>query len=105
MLGDSNDAQRVLETPLKSTEISRRSLLRNATGVVGGAAALAAAMTASLAEADAAKMSQAAASYQTSPKNGQRCADCALYQAPTSCKLVEGNISPAGWCKFFVKKS
>src|SRR5665213_2619182 len=96
MLGDNNDMQIVPETPLNSTEISRRGLLRNATIVVGGAGALIAAMTASLAEADAAKMSQAAASYQTSPKNGQRCADCTLFQAPASCKLVEGNISPAG---------
>jgi hypothetical protein len=86
-----------------TTGVSRRSLLRGATIIAGGAAVLATALTANRAEA--AKMSQAAAGYQPSPKSGQRCDGCALYDPPASCKLVDGAISPAGWCKFYQKKS
>ena len=85
--------------------VSRRNVLQCATIIAGGAAAIAASATAFAADAPSGKMSQQAAAYQTSPKNGQRCTDCALYIAPASCKLVEGAISPAGWCKFFAKKS
>jgi hypothetical protein len=82
--------------------ISRRDMLRNATVIAGGVAALAAAFTATRAEA---KNSQAAAAYQATPKNGQSCATCALFRPPSSCLMVEGTISPDGWCKFYVKKS
>ena len=47
------------------------------------------------------KMSQAAAEYQDRPKNGLTCAACSLFRKPRSCEIVEGDISPAGWCKFF----
>ena len=76
-----------------------------ATIIAGSAAAIAASARAFAADAGSGKVSQQASAYQTSPKNGQRCTDCALYIAPASCKLVEGAISPAGWCKFFAKKS
>ena len=105
MLIDKKNLKAVLETPQHPIDVSRRDLLRNVTIVVGGASVLAAIMNAPLAEADTAKMSQAGASYQTSPKNGQRCDGCGLFQAPSSCQVVEGTISPAGWCKFFTKKS
>jgi hypothetical protein len=87
----------------KPEEVSRRNLLRNATLVVGGAATLAATLTATRAEAD--KMSQKGAQYQDTPKNGQQCDGCALFKAPASCTIVDGTISPTGWCKFFSKKS
>jgi hypothetical protein len=47
------------------------------------------------------KMSQAAAEYQERPKNGLTCAACSLFRKPRSCEIVDGDISPAGWCKFF----
>jgi hypothetical protein len=87
----------------KATEVSRRNLLRSATIMAGGAAVLATAMTATSAQAD--KMSQIAAAYQPSPKGGAQCDGCALFQGPSSCQLVDGTISPTGWCKFFAKKS
>jgi hypothetical protein len=94
------------EAPCHSFEtVSRRNLLQRATVLAGGAALLAASVTASTSKADTGKVSQQAAAYQTGPKNGQRCTDCTLFIAPASCTLVEGTISPAGWCKFFVKKS
>jgi hypothetical protein len=84
---------------------SRRGMLRAATILAGGATLVAASMSAAVAQGGSGKMSQQAAAYQTSPKNGQRCTDCSFYVAPGACKLVDGTISPAGWCKFFAKKS
>jgi hypothetical protein len=42
--------------------------------------------------------------YQDKPNKGQRCADCTQFvpgktkAAKGTCKLVEGAISPNGWC-------
>src|SRR5690348_5227393 len=47
------------------------------------------------------KLSQADAEYQDRPKNGLTCAACSLFRKPRSCEVVEGDISPNGWCKFF----
>ena len=83
--------------------VSRRSVLRGATVIAGGAAVLAGALAPATAQSG--KMSQQAASYQSAPKNGQKCMDCSFFAAPTACKLVDGTISPAGWCKFYAKKA
>jgi hypothetical protein len=45
------------------------------------------------------KQSKQAAEYQDNPKGIQMCATCTLFVAPRSCKVVEGDISPNGWCK------
>ena len=87
----------------QATDVSRRSLLRGATIAAGGAALLA--TTLSVGPAEAGSMTQKAASYQNTPKDGKRCDGCSLFQAPSSCKLVAGTIDPAGWCRFWVKKS
>jgi hypothetical protein len=48
--------------------------------------------------------------YQEKPNNGQRCGDCIHFipgqsaKAPGACKIVEGPISPGGWCIEFQKK-
>lgn len=80
--------------------VSRRQLLRNAIVAAGSAAALAA----SVSQAQA-KMTQKGAGYQDTPKGQQSCANCSLFTAPASCILVEGAISPDGWCRFYAKKS
>ena len=80
-------------------QVSRRALLRHAAGAAGGV--LSAAGMNSLARAQAAKVAQDAAGYQDSPQNGQACADSKHFAAPASCKLVEGAISPQGWCTMF----
>lgn len=51
-----------------------------------------------------AKVSQAQAQYQNHPKADQKCANCANFLAPASCKLVEGKISANGWCVLWVRK-
>jgi hypothetical protein len=51
-----------------------------------------------------AKIAQTAVKYQTEPKDGHQCDGCVQFVAPNSCKLVDGEISPTGWCSLWVKK-
>lgn len=80
--------------------MSRRGLFHAA-----GAAALSLVALAASAGAAIAKMAQKAAGYQDKAKNEQECSGCALFKSPDSCTLVEGPISPEGWCRFYAKKS
>jgi hypothetical protein len=60
----------------------------------------------SAAPAAPAKVSQASVQYQTQPKDGKKCVDCMHFIAESNtCKLVEGNISPDGWCVLWAKKT
>jgi hypothetical protein len=77
-----------------SPELLRRTVLRAA---LSGAAVLLC-MSRTMAQQ---KMSQADAAYQDRPKSGLTCAACTLFRPPRSCEVVEGDISPNGWCKFF----
>jgi High potential iron-sulfur protein len=58
-------------------------------------------------DARAAKFPQTspAVVYQPSGKDGHQCDGCSLFQAPNSCQVVDGTISPTGWCKLWVKKA
>jgi hypothetical protein len=51
-----------------------------------------------------AKLAMTAVKYQTDPKEGHQCDGCAQFVAPNSCKLVDGDIAPTGWCLLWVKK-
>lgn len=86
------------ETPNLSQELSRRLLLKGACGAVG--AAVIVGITAR--DAQAAKLTQVAANYQESPRGGAQCSKCKNFVAPSSCKQVEGTISPSGWCQLFM---
>ncbi len=58
------------------------------------------------AAAPAAKVSQASVQYQTQPKGEQQCSGCMHFIAESNtCKLVEGQISPDGWCTLWAKKT
>jgi anaerobic selenocysteine-containing dehydrogenase len=81
--------------------VSRRDFLNIA--AVGGCALVAAGMAGS-ASATPKKFTQQQARYQPIPKSGQRCQTCALWQPPTACQQVEGQISPAGWCTLYQPK-
>jgi hypothetical protein len=48
-----------------------------------------------------ARMSQAAAEYQDHPRGGLSCIGCTFFRRPRSCQVVEGDISPRGWCRLF----
>ncbi len=80
---------------------SRRGLLRGAALIVGGGALAGSSLVASAAPAP---LSQKAANYQTMPKGNARCNVCSQWQAPSSCKVVEGAILPSGWCSLYAPK-
>ena len=84
--------------------ITRRHAVGLGAGAAIGSAALVLAGTQG-ASAAAPQVTQEAAGYQTQPNNDQRCAQCAHFQAPASCELVQGTIVPNGWCKLFRAKS
>jgi hypothetical protein len=81
--------------------VSRRDFLFVAT--VGSGAAIGASLIGAPAYA-ANKIPQKAVSYQTTPKGKLRCDNCALWQAPSSCKLVDGTIAASGWCSLYKAK-
>ena len=78
--------------------VSRRRLLLGA-GLLAGGAGLAAFP----AQAQT-KVTQTLANYQPSPKGNARCDGCTQWQGPSSCKIVQGGISPAGWCQLYAPK-
>jgi hypothetical protein len=88
-----------------SNEISRRRVLTIAAGATGASIAGAAAIISLSTPALAAKAPQKAVKYQDTPKGEQRCDNCALFEAPSSCKTVDGTISPQGWCIVYAKKT
>jgi hypothetical protein len=57
-----------------------------------------------------AKGSKAQFKYQNSPKNGQKCSQCRFFtpgktaSANGTCSIVDGSISPNGWCTAYAKK-
>ena len=83
-----------------SRVLSRRGLFRNgamlAAGMIG---------VLSTGRPALAKMTQKAAGYQDTPKADQKCSGCALFKTPDSCTLIDGSISPDGWCRFYSKKA
>ena len=47
------------------------------------------------------KMTKEAAQYQDQPRGIAMCATCSLFEDPRACKVVEGDISPNGWCNVY----
>jgi hypothetical protein len=83
--------------------VSRRSVLRKAGITIGGATILAGSLAAQPARAE--KVSQAAAGYQPTPNGDKSCANCSVFQPPSSCQVVDGTIAPTGYCKLWTAKS
>jgi len=79
-----------------SGPISRRSLLQRTAGAVAILGAPPDAVSA------APKISKNSVAYQDHPDGDKRCDKCAQFQAPDTCKMVEGAISPQGSCRIFV---
>jgi len=81
----------------ESKGTNRRDLLAVA---LGGAAA-AVGLTATTASA-AAKVAQSSVGYQGSPNGDKKCGGCKLFQAPSSCKSVDGSVSASGYCRLYI---
>jgi hypothetical protein len=80
--------------------VSRRTLLRGA-ALAAGIAGSTALVGPQCAHAQAHKQAKADAGYQDHPNGQQRCSGCTLFMAPSACVIVEGEISPNGWCRSF----
>jgi hypothetical protein len=97
-----NPALRIAVVHEESTEMkdgfrSKRRLLLG----VGLAAATGAISVRAVAQS---KVSKANAKYQDKPNGDQRCDGCVQFAAPDGCKVVEGRISPSGWCMLYAPK-
>jgi hypothetical protein len=56
-------------------------------------------------ESDGNKLSKEQAKYQSVPNGGQQCSNCQHFiSGSEACKLVSGNIEPAGWSMLWTKK-
>lgn len=54
----------------------------------------------------AGKLTKAQVKYQEQPNGDQRCSNCLQFLAESNtCKVVDGPISPQGWCSVWVKKA
>jgi hypothetical protein len=97
------------EVPFMSDndKLSRKSVLQGLVVLP----ALGALWAAGAAPAKAGKGSKAQFKYQTKPNDGHQCSKCTLFipgssaTASGSCKVVDGSISPSGWCIAFSPKS
>ncbi|HTI48542.1 MAG TPA: iron oxidase [Casimicrobiaceae bacterium] len=82
--------------------LSRRVLIRSAVVLAGAACAGVASQRQALAQG---KVAKAAMKYQDQPNGDKKCSNCMQFIAPDSCKVVEGKISPNGYCIAWVKKA
>lgn len=53
-----------------------------------------------------AKVPQANVQYQVQPQGDQKCSACVNFIAESNtCTLVDGQISPEGWCSLWTRKA
>lgn len=88
--------------------ISRRHLFHT-TAILAGTVASTAIVPLAFAQVSdqtsgGSQVSKQAAQYQDQPNGQQRCSLCANFQAPSACLVVNGTVSPSGWCKLFKAK-
>ena len=87
---------------------SVRSFVKAATVLAAGA--VAPQLSTSVSAAAEKKLSKAAVKYQNTSNNGKDCDDCLQFipgkieSAPGTCKVVEGEINPHGYCIAWVAK-
>jgi hypothetical protein len=89
---------------------SRRRLFRQG-AVIASGAALGGLMLKAKAPAQAGSIPKATAQYEDKPHGTQECDACQQFipgksaSGSGTCKIVQGDVSPKGWCKFFTPKS
>ncbi len=84
---------------------NRRVFIGRVALVIGLATVVGGEMIPRVATAAPAKLPQGEIGYQPTPKGKARCELCLNWQAPNTCKLVAGAISPTGWCGLFAPRS
>lgn len=80
--------------PGRRSNPSRRSIIGAAVGVAT------AGLWSGIAEASD-KMTRQQAEYRDTPNGIFSCGLCTLFEPPSGCKVVEGDVSKDGWCKAF----
>ena len=85
-------------------DTSRRAVFTDIAVLAGAAGVLAVSLALPRWAAAQTKMTQKAAGYLDRPMGKAQCDNCAQWQAPGSCKVVEGAISPTGWCRIYAPK-
>ena len=83
-------------------QVDRRKILISLIGSAGSAPLAALSVAGAT---DSTKVSQSAVRYQPSPKDGQSCAQCYSFVAPRTCKFVDGEVSPNGWCGLWTQRA
>jgi len=83
-------------------KFSRRSILKCAAALAGTACIGVLSQRDALAQQ---KVSKAAMKYQDHPNGDQQCSNCLQFVPPNSCKVVDGVISPNGYCIAWTKKT
>ena len=81
----------------KTSGTSRRRVLQGGLTLLAAGAAV---RTAAAQE----KLAQDIVQYQATPKDGAKCSACVNFVEPNACKIVDGKISPEGWCVAFAPK-
>ena len=68
-------------------------------------------MNSLIGQAQAAKASKGSMRYRDEPNGKEHCSNCMQFipgktpEANGECKVVEGSISPNGWCAAYAKKA
>ena len=94
----------------KTFDPSRRQIFRQGALIAGGAA-LGGLMLKAKTLAQTGTESKETAKYQDKPHGTQECDACMQFipgkgsSGSGTCKLVQGSISPKGWCMNFTPKS
>ena len=84
-------------------KLSRRSALRAAALLAG--ASLTASMVPTKGALAQQKASKQSMKYQDKPDGDKQCGNCLHFSPNSSCAIVEGTVSPKGYCIAWVKKS
>ncbi|TAL89450.1 MAG: iron oxidase [Rhodanobacter sp.] len=90
---------------------SRRTLIRNGITIAAVGAVAATGLLKSGPARAQSKASQAVAMYQPTPHGKDQCDNCIHFvpgKTPTAngtCKVVEGDIAPQGWCVMYARKA
>ncbi len=90
---------------------SRRTLIRNGVTIAAVGAVAATGLLKSAPARAQSKASQAVAMYQPTPHGADRCDNCIHFipgntpEAAGTCKVVEGDVAPEGWCVMYARKA
>jgi High potential iron-sulfur protein len=89
-----------------TVKLSRRAILRNSVTLLATFGALPIVMLSRSAKAGTAMKSDL--NYQDHPKNGKRCVNCSAFIAGDAgkgaCRIVQGEVTPDGWCMAYSER-